>query len=236
MTKLAIVTGGAGSVGPHVGEGLKKDGFDVVLTDINPRVIEIAEGIGAKGVVGDVTSLESMRQVMAPYDRIDAIVTTHGAWPINTIDELTVEKWNFEIALNLTAAFIVTKAALAGLRAAKGSIVHFASSCALQGYANMIPYGAAKAGVIGLTRQLAVSLGPDGINANCIIPGGMATASNMTPDGGWPDWMDVMVNSRAIPRLGYAKDLVGAACFFVSPGAKFITGQSLIVDGGYLFQ
>ncbi|MDR0417784.1 MAG: SDR family oxidoreductase [Propionibacteriaceae bacterium] len=235
MSKTALVTGGAGSIGPAVAAGLIEDGFETYVLDVSPKVFEVAERLGAKPLQASVTDEAAMQAAVSGIESLDALVTTVGGWPIKLLDDLTLEDWKWQIDLNLTSVFITVKATLQALRAGKGAIVNFSSSCALQGYADMIPYGAAKAGVIGLTRQLAVALGPDEVNANAIIPGGMMTESNKV-DGGWPDWMDIMRDARAISRYGRADDLVGAARFFASPAAKFITGQSLVVDGGYLFQ
>lgn len=233
MTKTALVTGGAGSIGPAIGQSFVDAGYETYLLDISPRVDDVAAGMGAKPLRADVTDLESMSAAVAGIESLDVLVTAVGSWPQLEIDELSVEDWNRQIAVNLSSVFVTTKALLAPLRAAKGSIVNFSSSCALTGFGEMIPYGAAKAGVIGLTRSLAVGLGRDGVRVNAVIPGGMLTESNNNLT---PELLKSMRDARALPRDGLAQDLVGAVQFFASPAAGFITGQSLLVDGGFLFQ
>jgi galactose dehydrogenase len=233
VTRTALITGGAGSIGPALAKSFVDAGFDTYALDISPRIDEVATSIGARPLRADVTDFDSVRQAVEGIESLDALVTAVGGWPQLEIDELDVADWNHQIAVNLTSVFITVKALLGPLRAAKGSVINFSSSVALKGYGEMIPYGAAKAGVIGLSRSLAVSLGPDGINVNTVIPGGMLTESNNTLS---PEVLEEMRTSRAIARDGYASDLVGAVQFFASPAAKFITGQSLVVDGGFLFQ
>jgi 3-oxoacyl-[acyl-carrier protein] reductase len=232
VSKTALITGGAGSIGPALGKSFVDAGFDTYLVDISARLEEVADSVGATPLRADVTDLGSMGAAVAGIGSLDALVTAVGSWPQLEIDELTVEDWEQQLSVNLSSVFVTVKAVLPALRAARGSIINFSSSVALQGYGEMIPYGTAKAGVIGLTRSLAVSLGPDGINVNAVIPGGMLTESNKTLA---PEILETMRTSRAIARDGLAEDLVGAVQFFASPGAAFITGQSLVVDGGYLF-
>ena len=233
MGRTALVTGGAGSIGPALGKSFVDAGFETYLMDISPRLDDVASRVGAKALRADVTDFDAVSRAVEGIETLDALVTAVGWWPQLGIDELTIDDWNQQIAVNLSSVFVTIKALLAPLRAAKGSIVNFSSSCALQGYGEMIPYGTAKAGVIGMTRSLAVSLGRDGVNVNAVIPGGMLTESNKTLA---PEILESMRTSRAIARDGLADDLVGAVQFFASPAAKFITGQSLVVDGGYLFQ
>ncbi|MGY1602949.1 SDR family NAD(P)-dependent oxidoreductase [Geodermatophilus sp. SYSU D00815] len=232
MTQTALITGGAGSIGPALATSFVDAGFETYILDISPRIDEVAEATGARPLRADVTDLDSVRAAVEGIESLDALVTAVGAWPQLEIDELTMDDWNQQIAINLTGVFVAVKALLGPLRAARGSVVNFSSSVALKGYAEMIPYGAAKAGVIGLTRSLAVSLGRDGINVNTVIPGGMLTESNHNLS---PEVLEEMRTARAIARDGYATDLVGAVQFFASPAAEFVTGQSLVVDGGFLF-
>jgi 3-oxoacyl-[acyl-carrier protein] reductase len=148
------------------------------------------------------------------------------------VDDFDPAEWDRLIQLNLSAPMYAVAALLPQLRAARGSVVNLSSTTALRGAPTMIAYSAAKAGLLGLTRSLAVALGPDGVRVNCVLPGVLRTESNADfPPGPF----ERARAERALGRDGHPGDVVGAVLFFAAAGADFITGQSLIVDGGQLF-
>jgi 3-oxoacyl-[acyl-carrier protein] reductase len=233
MSATVVVAGGAGDIGSNIAESFRADGLDVLILDASPRTADIAKAIGADYRICDVSDSDSLDAAVAGIDSVSALVNAVGAWPLQSLDELTPEIWNKTIAINLTGTFMTTRALLAPLRAAKGSVINFSSSVALRGFSNMIAYSAAKAGVLGLTRSLSTALGVDGVRVNAVIPGVMATASNhMLDDSVFADAR----TERALHRDGLPGDLVGIVRFLAGDTSSFITGQSFVVDGGHLFQ
>jgi 3-oxoacyl-[acyl-carrier protein] reductase len=229
---MVIVAGGAGDIGRVIAASFASDGAQVLVLDAAARTGEVAEEMGADFRLCDVSDPVSLEAAVQGIDEVDALVNAVGAWPLQTIDELTPEVWDRTIAVNLTGTFMTTRSVLGPLRKAKGAVINFASSVALRGYSNMIAYSAAKAGVIGLTRALSVALGTDGVRVNSVIPGLMATPSNhMLAD----DAFEAARVERALHRDGTPQDLVGIVRFLAGPDAAFITGQSFLVDGGHLF-
>jgi len=232
MPQSTLITGGAGSIGRALAESFVRAGHDTYVLDIAPEVEEVAASVGARGLRADLTDAASVAKAVGGLASLDTLVTAVGTWPQLLIDELSVEEWNRQIAINLSSVYVAVKCVLPALRAARGCIVNFASAAALTGFEQMIAYCTSKAGVLGLTRSLAVALGPDGIRVNSVLPGAMDTASNTVLG---TEALEEARLSRALKRPGTPEDLVGAVHFLASPAAAFITGQSLVVDGGSLF-
>lgn len=232
--RTVVITGGAGAIGRVVGAHFARVGDVVHLLDLAPGVIESADEIGAIGHVTDATDSAAMEQTLAGISTIDALVTTVGAWPRRSIDDMTPTEWDRLLAINLTSPFLSVKYALAGLRRRGGSIVFCSSAMAFKGQADMVAYVSAKAGINGMTKALARELGPDGIRVNSVAPGLVDTAHNREL------WSDAVWSSarsqRAIARDQSPDDVVGAIDFLCSEHASFITGQTLVVDGGVYMQ
>jgi len=187
---------------------------------------------GESGRFADVTDPAALAGAVAGVPALDVLVTAVGTRPQLLIDELSFEEWNRQIAINLSSVYLSVKCLLPALRAARGCVVNFASAAALVGHETMIAYCTAKAGVIGLTRALAVALGPEGIRVNSVLPGALDTPSNEALP---PEILQDAQRARALRRAGTAQDLVGATRFLASSGAEFVTGQSIVVDGGLHF-
>jgi NAD(P)-dependent dehydrogenase (short-subunit alcohol dehydrogenase family) len=232
MTRRAVVAGGAGDVGRLVAAGLGSEGYEVHLLDRADDLQDVADEVGAVAHRCDATDYGSLVAATAGLDSVDVLVNAVGAWPRAPIDELDPAEWEQVLRVNLGAPMLTTKALLPGLRRARGAVVNVSSTTALRGAPGMVAYSSAKAGLIGLTRSLAAALGPDGVRVNLVFPGVLVTESNADLPA---QPFERARAERALRRDGYASDIVGAVLFFASDAAGFVTGQSLVVDGGQLF-
>jgi 3-oxoacyl-[acyl-carrier protein] reductase len=229
-TPVVVVTGGAGDIGTALADRYRGDGAEVHLLDRTPAVLERAAQLGAIGHEVDMTDAGAVAAVVEPLSRIDVLVTAVGAWPLLTLDELTPERWREQVSVNLDTTYYAVHAARRGLRAQAGSVVCISSAVGLKGHAQMISYSAAKAGVMGLVRALALSLGPDGVRVNAVAPG-LVVTDRMAELWG-AERTAAFRASRALDRDITTADVVETVHYLGSPAARLITGQTLVVDGG----
>lgn len=246
---VAIVTGGGHGLGKAYVERLAREGANVIATDIDQEGAEsVAAEISANcqgssqiiGLKADVTSAESLQRmvekVMQEYGRIDVLVNNAALYatiPISRLpfDEISVEEWDQLMAVNLKGVWLASRAIVPIMKKQKsGKIINISSGTAFKGRSGLIHYVTSKAGILGFTRTLAHELGPFGINVNCVAPGN--TLSEDQPTEEIKKQRQRAVNSRALQRLQTPGDLVGALAFFASGDSDFITGQTLVVDGG----
>jgi NAD(P)-dependent dehydrogenase (short-subunit alcohol dehydrogenase family) len=238
--QVALVTGASRGIGRAVAERLAAEGASVVLND-HPNAAEeleaVAAAIGGNGVraevaVADVSDAAAVQAaVSGALDRfgaIDIVVNNAGISATGPIDELTEDDWDRTLDVNLKGQWLVTRALVPGMRERRrGSIVNIASELGLAGEADLSPYVAAKAGVIGLTKALAKELAPHGVRVNCVAPGPTDTAI-------LPDWERTPEYVAAIPlsRIGLPADIAAAVWFLASPASAWTTGQVLSPNGG----
>lgn len=241
--RVIIVTGGANGIGRAYADGFVREGAKVVIADIDePAARTAAREIEASGGdalalnvdVADVASTEAMASATLDcFGRIDGLVN-NAAIAIRVkhvnapMEELPVEEWDRVIAVNLRGPFLCCRAVLPVMKKAKyGKIVNIASGTFFKGTPFISNYVASKGGVVGITRSLAREGGDFGITVNCIAPG-LTNSDEAMPDAHW----EVRVPERAIKRVEVPEDLVGAAIFFMSADSDFMTGQTIIIDGG----
>jgi len=241
--RVAIVTGGGLGIGQAYCQGLARAGAAVVVADIDREAAaKVAASIRSQGgraldVWVDVTDPAATEEMAAAahraFGRIDVLVNNAALYSALTrrpFHQIDVAEWDRVMAVNLKGLFLCVRAVYPYMRAQGGGrIINIASTTALKGTPQLLHYVTSKAGVIGFTRALARELGPDNITVNAIAPGMVRTGRET---GVSDAYFAARVRERALAREQTPQDLVGAVLFLASDAAAFITGQTLVVDGG----
>ena len=241
--KVALVTGASSGIGRTIAEALASAGASVVLCARGEAALEEARGAIAKAggaaasVAGDVgkrASLAALAEAAAkPFGAIDIAVHAAGLNHRQAADEITDAAWDEQIEVMLSAPFFLSRAFVPGMKAkACGRILNISSLQSYRAFPKGAPYGAAKGGIVQLTRAMAEEWSRFGINANAIAPGFFPTALT-APVYGDAARIGALAAQTAIGRNGELADLQGAAVFLCSPASDYITGQTLAVDGGF---
>lgn len=244
MSRVAVVTGGGSGIGRAVARHMFLAGFSIGVMDIDEAAAAAvaaeltADGAEAIAVAVDVADRAA---VAAAFDRVrdelgpvDALVTSAGIESFDKVMDVTDEKWDRIIAVNLTGTFACVQAALRDMIPARsGAIVTIASSSAQSGAPNMAHYAASKGGVISMTKALAVELARRGIRLNAITPSVVDTPMARKAEAAG-DFVGVDVVAPMVPlrRAGTPDDIAAACAFLCSDGSSYITGQVLGVNGG----
>lgn len=247
MQRTALVTGASRGIGRAIALGLAQRGFDLLLNDMAHAAAplqELAEQVSALGrralpLHADVSAkaeVQAMvRQAVATFGRIDALVNNAGILSASPVHSLPEDAWDAVMDINAKGCFLVVQAVLPYMRAqAYGRIVSIASIGGKHGAPQQAHYSASKAAIMGFTRVLAQEVGPWGITANCICPGIILTdMGRVNLDE--PAVRDAWVAKTALARIGTPEDISGPAAFFCCDESAFVTGQTLNVDGGIVF-
>ena len=244
MSRVAVVTGAASGMGAAISRHLADRGHRVALLDLDGEGAQRgakdlraqgARALGASVDVADRAAVDgALREVRSELGPIEIMVTSAGLDAFESFTEISVSAWDRIVAVNLTGTFHCLQAAIPDMLAARwGRIVTISSSSAQSGAARMAHYVASKGGVIGLTKALAVELGPHGITVNTIPPGAIETPmSNRAQASGNLPSTEVIAKMIPVRRMGTAEDIAAACAFLVSEEAGYITGQILGVNGG----
>jgi 3-oxoacyl-[acyl-carrier protein] reductase len=238
--RAALVTGGAKGIGAATAERLAAEGASVVIADFDESAAsETAERIGGRAIRCDVTSradVEAAVALAADGGRLDVLVTSAGIIRDNLVHKMTDDDWEAVIATHLRGSFLAAQAAQAVMtKQGGGSMVLISSTSALgnRGQAN---YSAAKAGIQGLTKTLAIELGRFGVRANCVAPGFIATAmTQQTADRlgvSFDDFKTAIAEQVPLQRVGQPEDVASVIAFLCSDDAAYVSGQVIYVRGG----
>lgn len=234
--RIAIVTGGANGIGRGIAGTLAEAGAKVMICDVDEDAgIETAKEINGEFYRLDVTDKSNAEQVVQDvlnkYDKIDILAANTGIYPEVLIEDMTEEDWETIQSINLKGIFHIVKPVLKAMKEQNYGRVILTSSItgAITGFPGGALYGATKAGILGFMRSAALEYAKFGITINSVQPGMVATESLKEQLGVLSD-----KGAEAVPmkRLGEPEDIGAAVCFFASEEVKYITGQSLIVDGG----
>jgi NAD(P)-dependent dehydrogenase (short-subunit alcohol dehydrogenase family) len=240
--KVVIITGGAKGIGRAYCLGMAAEGARVVVADVaDPKstVQEVeARGAQALGVECDVSreedTLRLSTETLARFGRVDILVNNaalYGPLKRRPFMEIPVEEWDRVMAINLRGLFLCSRAVFPAMKAqGAGAIINIASGTFFKGVPHYIHYTTSKGGVVGFTRSLARELGEFGIRVNAIAPGFTLSGENEKnmPDAG----KAANVGMRMLKRAEVPEDLVGTVIFLASDDSRFITGQTIVVDGG----
>ncbi|MCE0492786.1 SDR family NAD(P)-dependent oxidoreductase [Vibrio salinus] len=238
--KNVLVTGASRGIGLALADGFAKAGANVMLTARSQTDLEKAiESIGdVSGTLQafelDVTNLSNIKQVFSQIDNIDILINNAGTERVCPSLDLTEDIWNKIIDTNLKGSlFCAQAAAKKMIKNGHGSIINLCSLTSEVGVPGAVPYGASKSGVLGITRALSTEWASQGIRINGIGPGYFQT--EMT-EVFYEDknWCEQMLSKIPQQRFGELDDLIGTAIFLASDASKYITGQVIYVDGGYL--
>jgi NAD(P)-dependent dehydrogenase (short-subunit alcohol dehydrogenase family) len=243
--KVAIITGAASGMGKAAALLFAREGAHVVLADLNlaggEEAARLASEAGARCVFqrADVSSEADVAaltgRAVSEFGRLDVTFNNAGVvGAVGSLEAVSLEDWERTQSVCLRGAFLGIKHSVAAMRAAGGgSIISTASIAAFHAFPHLHAYGAAKAGVINLTRSAAIELARDRIRVNCISPGNILTPMVYGAIPGGRNEIDShFAESQPIPRAGQPEDIAQAALFLASDGSSFVTGLNVVVDGG----
>lgn len=240
QTRVAFVTGASRGIGKAIALRLAKDGRHVVLVSRSEgplndlkHQIESAGGkasVKAVDVANSEAFAKAIDEVADEHKRLDILVNNAGITRDGLVMRMSDADWNEVIQTNLTSAFVAIRAAARPMMKGKfGRIVNIASTSGVVGNAGQANYAAAKAGLIGLSKTIARELGGKGITCNVVAPGYIETdmTANLPPDV-----KEKLTSMLAVKRLGIPEDIASAVAYATSDDAGYLTGQTIIVDGG----
>lgn len=244
--RVVIVTGAGHGIGRGYAHRFAVEGASVIAADIDGPGVELVakeineSGGTARGIRTDVTVADDVASMAAlaesEFGRIDVLVNNAALFatiPMSRapFDQIEIEEWDRMMTVNLRGPWLASRAVFPAMkRQGHGKIINISSGTALKGSASRIHYVTSKAGILGFTRTLAREMGPHGINVNCVAPG--STLSEDAPDEATLRMRQSAAADRALSRVQTPADLEGAVLFFASDDSDFITGQTLVVDGG----
>ncbi|RJE82667.1 SDR family NAD(P)-dependent oxidoreductase [Paracoccus onubensis] len=238
--KRALITGASRGIGRMLASGFGRAGADLVLTARKIEPLQaIAEDLRAQGcnvecMAVDQRDIDTIRKQLSGLSAIDILINNAGVEELRPSLDVDEALWDKIVDTNLKGAFFVAQAAAANMAAnGGGAIVNLASLTSYVGVPTATPYGTSKTGILGMTRALAAEWGPLNIRVNAIAPGYFHTdLTNMFYED--PAWVADMESKVPMGRLGKLEDLIGAAQFLASGASEYITGQCIVIDGGYL--
>jgi NAD(P)-dependent dehydrogenase (short-subunit alcohol dehydrogenase family) len=232
--KVAIVTGGAQGIGAAIARGLDAEGAEVVIVDLEPP-----EG----GIQADVSSEEDVERMVSEAlernGRIDVLVNNAGLYAsleMRAFTEIPLEEWNRVMEVNVASMFLTCRAVVPVMREqGGGKIVNISSGTPFRGVPFLLHYVTSKGAIVAFTRSLAREVGADSIHVNCVAPGFTMSEGVKSHPEVIEALRDVSVAARTIKRDQVPEDVVGAVVFLCSPAADFVTGQTMVIDGGQFF-
>jgi NAD(P)-dependent dehydrogenase (short-subunit alcohol dehydrogenase family) len=240
---VAIVTGAAQGIGKAIADGLAAEGSRIVVADLARAEEAAAAYPGGLGLTVDVASeVDVARMVDETFERcgsIDILVNNAGLYAslaMRPFTEIPLAEWNRVMEVNVASMFLTCRAVVPVMRQqGGGKIVNISSGTPFRGVPFLLHYVTSKGAIVALTRALAKELGKDGIHVNCVAPGFTMSDGVKEHPEVVETLRDVSVAARTIQRDQVPEDVVGAVVFLCTPAADFITGQTMVIDGGQYF-
>ncbi len=241
--RVAIVTGGAQGIGRAIAEGLAAEGAQIVIADLRGAEEAAAAFENGVGLTVDVSSDADTERMAAETVKrcgaIDILVNNAGLYAslaMRPFEQIPVQEWRRVMDVNVMSMFLTCRAVVPRMREhGQGRIVNISSGTPFRGVPFLLHYVTSKGAIVALTRALAKELGDDEVLVNCVAPG--FTISEGVREN--PDVLDalreVSVSGRTLKRDQQPTDVVGAVVFLCGPGSTFVTGQTIVIDGGQYF-
>jgi 3-oxoacyl-[acyl-carrier protein] reductase len=229
--RKAIVTGAASGIGAAAVARLLADGCTVLAVDL------AADGLaGTHNLATDVANAEAIAaEAQARLGGCDILINNAGVCPAGPYEEMTRDMWDLALGVNVTAVMQLTRACLPMLKVSSaGRVINTGSILSSYGDAGLVAYATSKHAVLGLTRALAMELGPHGITVNCVQPGAIETGMTRPMFAAEPESKTYYVSRSALGRIGQPEDIADVMTFLASDDARFVTGQGIMVDGGVM--
>ena len=241
--KVAIVTGAAQGIGSAIAKGLAADGARIVVADLQRAEEAAAEFDGGVGLTVDVADEEQVermaRDVVERCGRIDILVNNAGLYAslgMRPFTEIPVEEWRRVMDVNVLSMFLTCRAVVPHMRSQGGGrIVNISSGTPFRGVPFLLHYVTSKGAIVALTRALAKELGGDDVLVNCVAPGFTMSEGVREHPEVIEALREVSISARTLKRDQQPEDVVGAVVFLCGPGSTFVTGQTIVIDGGQYF-
>ena len=238
LMKTVFITGGSRGIGAELVRTFSKNGYNVAFTYRSSceAAEQLALETGALAIKADSRSeseaTDALNKAVSHFGGVDCLINNAAVSSFSLFTDITLDEWNDMMSVNLTGAFIYSKAVITDmLKRKQGRIINITSMWGLVGASCEVHYSAAKAGLIGMTKALAKELGPSGITVNAIAPGVIDTEMNKALTDGD---RAALIDETPVMRIGTTRDVAEAALFLAGDGASFITGEVLNVSGGYV--
>jgi NAD(P)-dependent dehydrogenase (short-subunit alcohol dehydrogenase family) len=241
--KVAIVTGAAQGIGRAISHGLAAEGARIVVADVRGAEEAAATFPDGVGLTCDVASEEDVRRLVdETVDRcggIDVLVNNAGLYAsleMRPFDQIPLEEWRQVMDVNVASMFLTCRAVVPVMRGrGGGKIVNISSGTPFRGVPFLLHYVTSKGAIVTFTRALAKELGRDNVLVNCVAPGFTISAGVEEHPEVIEALRDVSVSARTLQRDQLPEDVVGAVVFLCGPGSDFVTGQTIVIDGGQYF-
>ncbi len=241
--KVAIVTGAAQGIGRAIAEGLAAAGARIVVADLNAAEEAAASFPDGVGITADVANEDHVQRLVDEVvDRcgtVDILVNNAGLYAsleMRPFDQIPLEEWRKVMDVNVASMFLTCRAVVPVMREhGGGKIVNISSGTPFRGVPFLLHYVTSKGAIVAFTRALARELGKDKVLVNCVAPGFTMSAGVQAHPEVIEKLRDVSVAARTLQRDQVPEDVVGAVVYFCGPGSDFVTGQTIVIDGGQTF-
>jgi NAD(P)-dependent dehydrogenase (short-subunit alcohol dehydrogenase family) len=241
--KVAIVTGATQGIGRAIAEGLAAAGARIVVADLHGAEETAAAFAGGLGITADVANEADVQrlvdEVVERCGTVDILVNNAGLYAsleMRPFEQIPLEEWRKVMDVNVASMFLTCRAVVPVMRAnGGGKIVNISSGTPFRGVPFLLHYVTSKGAIVALTRALAKEVGKDKVLVNCVAPGFTMSAGVAAHPEVIEKLRDVSVSARTLQRDQVPDDVVGAVVFLCGPGSDFITGQSIVIDGGQTF-